>query len=231
MANPQTVSERYFKFLETPYITKDGRTAQPAKGAFVELLKSVHADYQPKFDLTACVNGRAQGFKGKVWFWSDLHFSHDNIIRYCDRPFVDSPTMNDVLIKNCLAKVSADDILVFGGDLTIKDLDVTNAFLRSVPAYTVLVLGNHDAHKRKMLKLEVDEVAACLELEYAGQEVFVSHYPMDEKLLNPGQVNLHGHIHNTEFPTALGSGVRHANMSVETIAFQPRTLAELLDQR
>jgi calcineurin-like phosphoesterase family protein len=31
-----------------------------------------------------------------VWFTSDFHLGHFNIIRYCNRPFVDTQEMNAV---------------------------------------------------------------------------------------------------------------------------------------
>jgi calcineurin-like phosphoesterase family protein len=31
---------------------------------------------------------------GKVYIWSDLHLGHENVIRYCNRPFTDAVDMN-----------------------------------------------------------------------------------------------------------------------------------------
>lgn len=35
-----------------------------------------------------------------VWVTSDTHFSHKNIIEYCNRPFKDIYHMNETLVKN-----------------------------------------------------------------------------------------------------------------------------------
>ena len=35
-----------------------------------------------------------------VWFTSDSHFSHSNIIRYADRPFSSVEEMDQQLIEN-----------------------------------------------------------------------------------------------------------------------------------
>ena len=47
----------------------------------------------------------------KVWFTADTHFGHKNIIRYCQRPFVDVEEMNRVLIENWNSVVSPDDLV------------------------------------------------------------------------------------------------------------------------
>lgn len=50
-----------------------------------------------------------------VWFTSDFHFGHFNIIRYCARPFVNSREMDDVIAEQVSACVKPNDILYFLG--------------------------------------------------------------------------------------------------------------------
>jgi len=63
---------------------------------------------------------------------------------------------------------------------------------------------------------------------YESQSIFVSHYPVGESVLLPGQLNLHGHIHNNGLPPALGDGSRHINMSVELTGYSPVLLSTLI---
>jgi calcineurin-like phosphoesterase family protein len=224
------MAERYFTFLGTQYTTAEGQNKQPASGKYIDHVRKVHQDYRPRMDLSACLAGTQPGFTGRVWFWSDIHFFHRKIIQYCQRPFADMERMHQALMENCLARVTANDILVFGGDLTVGDVDATNELLRAIPAYKLNILGNHDTDRRERLKLAMDEVAACLEIDYQGASLFLSHYPVKESLLAPGQLNVHGHIHHTPFPPGLGSGERHINMCVEHTEYAPVSLDWLLSR-
>jgi calcineurin-like phosphoesterase family protein len=50
-----------------------------------------------------------------IWFTSDTHFHHKNIIKYCNRPYSSVEEMNNALIENWNKTVKQNDILhVFG---------------------------------------------------------------------------------------------------------------------
>ena len=46
----------------------------------------------------------------KIFFTSDLHFGHKNIIRYDNRPFLSVEEMDAEIVRRWNAKVSPDDI-------------------------------------------------------------------------------------------------------------------------
>ena len=220
-------AQRYFDFLASTVDGQEGGEPYAAPHV-VAALKQVHSKYVPRYDLSACIAGRDKSFKGRVYFWSDLHVGHPGIIFFARRPFDTVNNMNAALLRNCLTRVTSKDILVFGGDISMENATVANAFLRAIPAYKVLVLGNHDTDENGLLDLAVDETAAMLDIQASKCSVLVTHYPVPESLLLPNQVNLHGHTHNRKFPPQLGSGSRHSNMSVETIRFTPQLLSDLL---
>ena len=224
------LAERYFRHLATQYTTPEGKVKQPASGKYIDTLRQLHDAYQPKIDLSAWLAGTAPGFKGRVWFWSDLHFFHEMLVRHAYRPFASIAEMNDTLMRNCLSRVTAADILVIGGDVTMGDVRATNALLRAIPAYKVNVLGNHDIEAREVLPLAVDELAPFLEFTFAEKSFFLTHYPVPESVLRPGQINLHGHSHSARLSPALGSGARHINMCVEYTEYAPVPLEWLLAQ-
>ncbi len=80
------------------------------------------------------------------YFTSDLHIGHQNIIKYCNRPFGSVEEMDSVIIRNINSKVGQDDELVIAGDVCLsKDFAVLEAYMsRIVCRNRFLVLGNHD---------------------------------------------------------------------------------------
>lgn len=46
-----------------------------------------------------------------IYFISDTHFCHSNIIKYCDKPFKDAKEMNETIINNCNNIVTNEDMV------------------------------------------------------------------------------------------------------------------------
>ena len=55
-----------------------------------------------------------------IWFTSDTHFGHENMLRLSDRPWPTVAQMNDVMVANINSKVAADDELYILGDFSFK---------------------------------------------------------------------------------------------------------------
>ena len=56
-----------------------------------------------------------------IWFTSDLHLGHGNIIKYCNRPFKDIEHMNRALIDNWNSRVKLNDVVFHVGDFCFKN--------------------------------------------------------------------------------------------------------------
>ena len=52
-----------------------------------------------------------------IWFTADFHLGHENIIKYCDRPFKNAAEMDKKIIANFNKVVAADDTVYILGDL------------------------------------------------------------------------------------------------------------------
>ena len=81
-----------------------------------------------------------------IWFTSDTHFGHENMLRLADRPWSTGAQMNDAMVANINSKVALDDELYILGDFSFK-MTVQDAYeLRKSIAckHVHLLPGNHD---------------------------------------------------------------------------------------
>ena len=70
---------------------------------------------------------------GKIFFTSDLHFGHENVLRFDHRPFASVEEMDDELIRRWNAKVAPGDLVYVLGDLIWKSRnDDAPGLLRSL---------------------------------------------------------------------------------------------------
>ena len=68
-----------------------------------------------------------------IYFTSDFHISHTNIIKFCSRPYTDVQDMNKQLIDNWNNTVKSEDDIYNLGDFT---------FGNNVDYYLSLLNGN-----------------------------------------------------------------------------------------
>lgn len=85
-----------------------------------------------------------------IWFTSDQHYFHKNIISHCNRPFKDINKMHQSLIKNHNNYVENDDICYHIGDFTFLNntsIQRVGNILGQLKGRNILILGNHDPDK------------------------------------------------------------------------------------
>lgn len=131
----------------------------------------------------------------RVWFTSDLHFYHKNIIQYCDRPYKDVFAMNETLIANYNYFVKEGDFAFILGDFAFAGKEVVENLLTKMNGRKILVLGNHD-RRQSVNTLGWQQVEKTLEIEVDGQLVVLNHKPYDEKFIDRKLPLLHGHCHS-----------------------------------
>jgi len=81
----------------------------------------------------------------KTYLIADLHFGHESIIKYENRPFRDVSHMDETIIRNWNQTVSKTDLVIVAGDVSFYDKDKTAAIVRRLQGRKILVRGNHDA--------------------------------------------------------------------------------------
>lgn len=143
--------------------------------------------------------------KQKVFFTSDLHFGHSNVLRFDNRPFTSVEEMDAELIRRWNKKVSPGDLVYVLGDLiwSTRNNDAPD-ILNQLNGQIILIKGNHDKflHNAKAKKClagikDYDDIVVTLE-NGNKQRCILSHYFMP--MYNGhyyGTIHLHGHSHTT----------------------------------
>ena len=154
-----------------------------------------------------------------IWFISDTHFGHANIIRYCNRPFASVQEMDETLVANWNAVVQPDDTVWHLGDFAlVKGADVLEQYRSRLNGQINLILGNHDRKSYATYKAAgFNIVAISYKIEQNDQRYFLHHSPWLDVIPAPRIPVLHGHVHGQ--PTGLRG---FYDCSVERFASQTR---------
>ena len=138
-----------------------------------------------------------------IWFTSDTHWFHTNILKYCNRPFESVEAMNGALVANWNSVVKPDDHVYHLGDFCFGNVEKWNWCLESgrLNGHIHLVLGNHDPERvfRDGTLIErFDTIDYQKILIIEGWTVILNHFPflsfsnnLDNKVMQ-----LFGHIHS-----------------------------------
>ena len=79
-----------------------------------------------------------------IFFTSDTHFWHNNVIKFCNRPFSSIEEMNDTIIENWNRVVDKNDIVIHLGDFCFCGSDKFKELVEKLNGRIYLILGNHD---------------------------------------------------------------------------------------
>lgn len=136
-----------------------------------------------------------------IFFTSDTHFCHANIIKFCDRPFKDTNEMNETLISNWNSVVKANDVIYHLGDFCFAGSVEWHSILGRLKGRIHLILGNHDEKNIREGYMHLFEsVSYQQKLLIDGYNVYLNHYPY---LCYPGYkpytMQLFGHIHSSHY--------------------------------
>ena len=117
--------------------------------------------------------------KQGIWFTSDLHFGHRNILKFCKRPWETTDEMNADLIKNWNSVVKPDDLVFDLGDFAFASNSKWKDLLSQLNGHHYLILGNHDITRwpgDKIMEL-FECVSHQMILKIDGRTVYLNHYP------------------------------------------------------
>lgn len=138
----------------------------------------------------------------KIFFTSDHHFCHTNIIKFCDRPFEDVEQMNEVMIQRWNEKIQAGDEVYHLGDFGLKDPDKVGRILDRLNGKKYLIAGNHEwaaqkhPKKFKWIKDYYELKVKDTDCANGVQRIILFHYSMRVwRGEYRGNWQLYGHSH------------------------------------
>lgn len=166
-----------------------------------------------------------------LWFTSDLHLCHENILTFTQRPFATVDEMAQGIIANINECVGESDTLCILGDLSMKGRqDEVLDLLRGIRCQHIqLVRGNHDLDWDDTDFFErIDDYR---DIKYNKTRVVASHYPfMTWNGIFRGVIHVHGHIHSAgshynELQRA--KGYRRYDVGVDANDCRPVSIAQI----
>ena len=115
----------------------------------------------------------------KIFFVSDTHFCHENIIKYCKRPFKDIEENDEELIRRWNEKVPKDGIVFHLGDVAFGNTNRVDEILKRLNGKIYLVIGNHDW--RRIVndhKWRFELMTQQINMKIGKRHIILNHYPM-----------------------------------------------------
>lgn len=157
-----------------------------------------------------------------TWFISDTHFYHNNIIKYCNRPFTTVEEMNETIIYKWNTVVKSNDIVWHLGDFCFGPKEYIPEIVKRLNGRIKLVKGNHDARTNNFYResgfIEVYDYPVVVDTF-----MVLSHEPMP--FVPSTMLNLYGHIHDSPMYETWGNMC--ACMCVERHNYTPVSLEEI----
>lgn len=152
----------------------------------------------------------------KIYWTSDSHFGHANIIKYCKRPFKDVIENDQELIRRWNEKIPEDGIVFHLGDVGFADSNYMNEILEQLNGKIYLVIGNHDW--RRIVKEQswrFEDMTQQINMKIGDQHIILNHYPLlcfsgSYRTENPTW-QLFGHVHTSPYDQ---SGLDNSRMNM-----------------
>jgi calcineurin-like phosphoesterase family protein len=183
----------------------------------------------------------------QVFFTSDCHFDHANIIKFCDRPFWRNNDlvgegkiasrvwvsdkrkieccqwMNETLVKKWNSKVKNEDIIYHIGDFAFKGSNNTRKWEEKLNGSIVHIQGNHDLNNGVKTF-----IVKCI-MEFGNKSILVQHHPPHTIQEIPEWCDfvLCGHVHD-KWKHKVIEGIPIINVGVDVWDFEPVSVESIL---
>jgi calcineurin-like phosphoesterase family protein len=180
-----------------------------------------------------------------TFFYSDPHYGHYNIIKYCNRPYSSAEEMDNDLVKRYNSRVSKNDTVIWLGDCGFyRDKVKAKALMDRLNGKKILIRGNHDNKPGWMAAIGFEFVAENATIMIGKKRVRLSHFPYkvpfwtllwlrlrgikirfnQRRLKDDGSFLIHGHVHKS-WPRQTGKMI---NVSCDVWDYKPVPMKEIV---
>lgn len=163
--------------------------------------------------------------KEKIYFLSDTHFDHHNIIRYCRRPFHSTGQMNQELLTRWNHTVSQNESIYFLGDMTYGHRrHPIDYWLGKLNGDVLFIRGNHDTDIINRATVTPERTG----IEYGGYQFLLMHHPY-RPFGYDGWI-IHGDKHNNSLKRYpfINQKNKTVNVCSELVNYTPLSLGRLI---
>ena len=157
-----------------------------------------------------------------VYFISDTHFNHKNIIDYTSRDFRTVEDMNKHIITEWNKIVRGKDTVYFLGDFCFGKKETWKHFLDQLNGTIHIVLGNHDGKRSAQWYRDVGFDRVYHHPIILDDFYILSHKPIEFLNTKMPYANIHGHTHDECFASD-----QRINVCVEVLDFKPIEFNEI----
>lgn len=132
-----------------------------------------------------------------IYFTSDLHIGHYNIIKYRSSKNFSSLKEHDEFMLNKISELKKRDILYIIGDFIFKskNYDYYINEINKMSCRIKLVMGNHDdirLYKENRIEIQLPI--------FSYKNIWISHIPIHPNEIRNRLGNIHGHLHEEIIP-------------------------------
>ena len=125
-----------------------------------------------------------------IFLISDIHFDHENILNFTNRPYDNVGDMNEDIIEKWNRVVDKRDTVICLGDWGMSSSSYK--FAHRLKGYKRLVMGNHDTGSLKHLLPYFGSVHGSL----SKRGMLLTHMPVMMDKYHSYHCVVHGHIHD-----------------------------------
>jgi len=160
-----------------------------------------------------------------IWWSADAHFGHENIIKFCNRPFKNLHHMHKILIQNWNERVKSDDIIYHVGDFAFHggwqgQKESYKKYQDKLNGTIVHILGNHDRNNGIKKAIEYAEIKI-------GSKIWAMQHkpPLEDNLRQPQY--LVGHVHEKWKHIFIGNSLI-VNVGVDVWDYRPVDINKIM---